>query len=112
MAFKRPKEMISCLSWQYLDLHLPPTVPALPPPLISLISALLDVYYTTIATLNLPAILAFSLPSTLLPTDLLLLSGSTTPPLTIWALIGLLPASVTHQSHLTMTVATTDHCHM
>ena len=34
------------------------------------------------------------------------------PPPTIWAPIGLLPTSATHQPCLTMTVATTNHCHM
>ena len=104
--------MISCLSWQYLGLHLSPTALTLPLPLVSPIGVLLAYRYTHLTSLNLPAILAFSLPSTLLLTNPLLLPGSTTPPpLTIWAPISYLPTSATHRPRLTMTVATTDHCH-
>ena len=72
--------LISCLSQQYSDLHLSPTAPTLLLPSVSPIGALSAYQYTPLASLNLPAILAFSLLSTLLPTDPLLLSGSTTPP--------------------------------
>ena len=72
--------MISCLSWQYSDLHLSPTAPALPLPSVSLIGVLSAYQYMHLTYLNLPAILAFSLPSALLPTDPLPLSGSITPP--------------------------------
>ena len=79
MAFKRPKEMISCLSRQYSGLHLSPTASTLPLPSVSLIGALSADYYTYLVSLDLPTILEFSLPSTLLPVDPLLLLGSTTP---------------------------------
>ena len=72
--------MISCLSQQYSDPYLSPTTPTLPLPSVSLIGALLAYQYMPLASLNLPAILVFSLLSTLLPTDPLLLSSSTTPP--------------------------------
>ena len=79
MAFKRPKEMISCLSRQYSGLHLSPTASTLPLPSVSPIGALSADYYTYLVSLDLPTILAFSLPSTLLPVDPLPLLGSTTP---------------------------------
>ena len=50
------RTVISCLSWQYLDLHLSPTAPTLPLPLVSPIGALLAYQYTHLAPLNLPAI--------------------------------------------------------
>ena len=104
--------MISCLSQQYSDPYLSPTTPTLPLPSVSLIRALLAYQYMPLASLNLPAILVFSLLSTLLPTDPLLLSSSTTPPPpTIWAPTSYLPTSATCPPHLTTTVTTTDHCH-
>ena len=71
--------MISCLSRQYSGLHLSPTVSTLPLPLVSPIGALSADYYTYLISLDLLTILAFSLPSTLLPVDPLPLLGSTTP---------------------------------
>ena len=71
--------MISCLSRQYLGLHLSPTMSTLPLPSVSPIRALLADYYTYLISLDLLTILAFSLPSTLLPVDPLPLLGSTTP---------------------------------
>ena len=71
--------VISYLSWQYLGLHLSPTTSTLPLPSVSSIGALLADQYTYLVALDLPTILAFSLPSTLLPVDPLLLLGSTTP---------------------------------
>ena len=71
--------LISCLSWQYLDLHLSPTMSTLPLPSVSSIGVLLADQYTYLVALDLPTILAFSLLSTLLPVDPLLLLGSTTP---------------------------------
>ena len=78
LAFKCPKEMISCLSRQYSGLHLSPTTSTLPLPSVSLIGALSANYYTYLISLDLPTILAFSLPSTLLPVDPLPLLGSMT----------------------------------
>ena len=74
---------------------------------ISPIGALLDVYYMTIATLLL-TIFTFSLLSALSFSP----EVYQLPPLTICAPTSLLPTSAAHQSHLTMTVATTDNCHM
>ena len=108
---ERLRVLISCLSRHYSDPYLSPTAPTLPLPSVSLIGVLLAYQYTHLASLNLTAILAFSLLSTLHPTNPLPLPGSTTPP-TIWAPISLLPTSATHQPCLTTTVATTDHCHM
>ena len=71
--------VISCLSWQYLGLHLSPTVSTLPLPSVSPIGALSADQYTYLVSLDLPTILAFYLPSTLLLVDPLLLPGSTTP---------------------------------
>ena len=70
--------MINCLSWQYSGLHLSPTTSTLPLPSVSPIRALLADYYTYLISLDLPTILAFSLLSTLLPIDPLLLLGSMT----------------------------------
>ena len=70
--------MISCLSQQYSGLHLSPTVPTLPLPLVSPIRVLLANQYTYLISLNLPTILAFSLPSTPLPANPLPLPGSMT----------------------------------
>ena len=71
--------VISYLSWQYLGLHLSPTTSTLPLPSVSSIRALLADQYIYLIALDLPTILAFSLLSTLLPVDPLLLLGSTTP---------------------------------
>ena len=79
MAFKRPKEMISCLSRQYSGLHLSPTASTLLLPSVSPIGVLSANYYMYLVSLDLPTILVFSLLSTLLPVDPLPLLGSTTP---------------------------------
>ena len=71
--------VISCLSRQYSGLHLSPTASTLPLPSVSPIGALSADYYTYLISLDLPTILAFSLPSTLLPVDPLPLLGSMTP---------------------------------
>ena len=71
--------VISCLSRQYSGLHLSPTASTLPLPSVSPIGALSADYYTYLVSLDLPTILAFSLPSTLLPVDPLPLLGSMTP---------------------------------
>ena len=71
--------MISCLSRQYSGLHLSPTTSTLPLPSVSPIGALSADYYMYLVSLDLLTILAFSLPSTLLPVDPLLLLGSMTP---------------------------------
>ena len=71
--------VISYLSWQYLGLYLSPTTSTLPLPSVSSIGVLLADQYTYLIALDLPTILAFSLLSTLLPVDPLLLLGSTTP---------------------------------
>ena len=70
--------MISCLSRQYSGLHLSPTMSTLPLPSVSPIGVLSADYYTYLVSLDLSTILAFSLPSTLLPVDPLPLPGSTT----------------------------------
>ena len=77
---ERLRVLISYLSRQYSDPYLSPTVPTLPLPSVSLIGVLLAYQYTHLASLNLTAILAFSLLSTLHPTNPLPLPGSTTPP--------------------------------
>ena len=78
MAFKRPKEMISCLSRQYSGLHLSPTASTLPLPSVSPIGALSADQCMYLVSLDLPTILAFYLPSTLLLVDPIPLPGSTT----------------------------------
>ena len=70
--------VISYLSWQYLGLHLSPTMSTLPLPSVSSIRALLADQYTYLVALDLLTILVFSLLSTLLPVDPLLLLGSMT----------------------------------
>ena len=66
------------LSWQYSGLHLSPTASTLHLPSVSPIGALSANYYMYLISLDLLTILAFSLPSTLLPVDPLPLLGSTT----------------------------------
>ena len=76
-------------------------------PLISPIGALLDIYCMNITTLLLPTIFAYSLLSTLSFSP----EVYQLPPPTMGAPTSLLPMSATHQSCLTMTVATTNHCY-
>ena len=79
MVSRTVDPLISCLSRQYSGLHLSPTASTLPLPSVSPIGALSAEYYTYLVSLDLPTILAFSLPSTLLPVNPLPLLGSTTP---------------------------------
>ena len=69
------RSVISCLSRQYSGLHLSPTASTLLLPSVSPIGALSADYYTYLVSLDLLTILVFSLPSTLLPVDPLLLLG-------------------------------------
>ena len=71
--------LISCLSQQYSGLCLSPTASTLPLPSVSPIGVLSANQYTYLVSLDLPTILAFSLPSPLLPVDPLPLLGSMTP---------------------------------